>query len=105
MITTTLGKDKLRENGFQHVTLLTKRSDYRDAITMMNFLKEIYIKSIKGKSLRSALRDANKKYPSFLIDQGARQIGRLEGCNELLKDEVGGETVVSAGHKRKRKSQ
>lgn len=72
---------------------------------MMNFLKEINIQSAEGKSLRRALRGANKKYPSFLDDQAARQIGRLEGCNDLLKDEVDSEKVASAGQKRKRKSE
>ena len=105
MVIATLGKDKLHENGFQHVTLLTKRSDYRDAIKMMNFLKEINAQSAKGKSLRRALKAANKKYPSFLDDQAARQICRLEGFTELLKDEVEGKKVASTGQKRKRTSE
>ena len=72
---------------------------------MMNFLKEINAQSAKGKSLLCALKSAYEKFPSFLDDQGVRQIGRLEGCNELLKDAVEGEKVESAGQKRKRTSE
>lgn len=69
---------------------------------MMNFLKEINTQSANGKSLRRALKSANKKFSSFLDDQAPRQIGRLEGCNELLKDVIEDKEVASAGQKRKR---
>ena len=69
---------------------------------MIKFLKEINIQSANGNSLRRALKSANRKFPSFLEDQAARQIGRLEGCSEILKDVIEDKEVASAGQKRKR---
>ena len=89
----TSGKDTLRKNGFPFVTLLTKRSDYQGALTMLKFLKEINVQSAVGKSLSEALKFADSKYPK-LLDSASREIGRLKGCQGLLEDIIESEESV-----------
>ena len=80
-----IGKSKLVANGFENVTLLTKKADRNAALSIQRINNELCrLTNEEGRALSNALKIVSAKNAGFL-EKTARKLGPLEGCREMLQ--------------------
>mmetsp|Transcript_14299 Transcript_14299/g.20824 ORF Transcript_14299/g.20824 Transcript_14299/m.20824 type:complete len:1022 (-) Transcript_14299:81-3146(-) len=84
------GRSILKENGIQHVKILTTRSDYRIGGYIQNYIDEVGQREKSGESYADAVTGSNKKLPhsANFLDQSFREIGRERGLRRQYGKEI-----------------